>query len=67
MDLEGGLRWPRHGGLYAELPPEKDDPMMEDGDDYEAFSIVRYDRQGKKTWENGRVVERGPGRRKGRR
>ncbi|KAJ2899393.1 hypothetical protein MKZ38_003065 [Zalerion maritima] len=56
-ELEPHLKWPKHGGLYAELPPEKKDKFLEDEDDYEAFSVIKYDRNGNKIWENGVDVE----------
>lgn len=47
--------WPQPGkGLYNMLPPDEDDDKhLVDDDDYEAFSVVIYDENGKKIEENG--------------
>jgi hypothetical protein len=40
--------WPKPGhGLYAQLPPEKDDPFLMDEDDVEAFSHFMVNQHGK--------------------
>jgi len=47
--------WPKPGkGLYSLLPPDEDDEEhLVDDDDYEAFSVIVYDENGKKIEENG--------------
>ncbi|OLN88293.1 hypothetical protein CCHL11_00190 [Colletotrichum chlorophyti] len=44
--------WPKPGhGLYARLKPEKDDPVLYDNNDEEAFSHFMVDKQGKQIME----------------
>ncbi|KAK1625489.1 hypothetical protein BDP81DRAFT_452940 [Colletotrichum phormii] len=53
-DAEDALpdSWPKAGhGLYARLGPEKDDPMMYDDNDEEAFSHFMVDKFGKQITE----------------
>ena len=46
--------WPKAGkGLYSLLPPEEDDKALVGDGDYEAFSVIIYDENGKKIEENG--------------
>ncbi|KAK4188733.1 CoA-transferase family III domain-containing protein [Podospora australis] len=50
--------WPKPGmGLYSRLRPDtEDDENLADENDFEAFSVIRYDDRGRKLEENGMKV-----------